>query len=166
MRVLHSFRPHGDVAEAVVAALPPERFGLGETCLEQQDPFLVAFAGFPRVGAVGEVLIGSAPQHADAQATVQEVVEHRVLLGDAHRIVQGQVRAEDADLRVGESTTGDRGEDDGVRCQLLRGVVVLGEVQRVETGVERRPHSISPCSIVALTNSVSQIRGGAGHESP
>ncbi len=137
VRVLHTARPHGDVAEAVVTTFPSERFGLGEAGLHEQGAFLVTLARLPRVRAVGEVLVRRASQHRDPESSVEEVVEHRVLLGDPHRVVQRQVGAHHADLCFLVPLSGERGEEHRVGCQLLRRVVVLGEVQRVETGVER-----------------------------
>ena len=139
VRILHATGPHRDVAEPVVPAFPAERFGLGEAGLHEQRAFLVALTRLPRIRAVGEVLVRRAAQHRDAQPSVEEVVEHRVLLGDPHRVVQRQVGAHHPDLCVLEALSGERGEEHRVGRQLLRRVVMLGEVQRIEPGVERRP---------------------------
>ena len=142
--LLHRMRPHRDLPVAVVAPLPAERLGLVEALLDEQRRLLEPVARLPRVRAVGEVLVRRAAQHADAQATIEEVVEHRVLLGDADGVVDRDVGAEHPDVGVGEALAGDRRHGDRVRRQLLGRVVVLGEVQRVEPGVERGAALVEP----------------------
>ena len=68
----------------------------------------------------------------DPEAAGRSVVEHRDLLGDAHRVVQREDRGAHHDPRVGGAAEHDAGDRERRRLPAVVDAVVLGEHEQVE----------------------------------
>ena len=119
VRVLKHPWPNGNVAIAIVTTLPCEGFWLRPARFHEQRAFLSSFARLPRIVKIREVLVGCAPQHCDAESTFEQVVEHRVFLGDTHRVRDRKVGAKNPNLLTLESFTGQRGKHHGIWRDLF-----------------------------------------------
>ena len=81
-----------------------------------------------------ELLLAEAPTEAEDRPPAREVVEHRELLGDPHRVVPGQHGDERAQLEPGRLPGEPRQDHPLLGRELVVGEVVLGHPHRVEPG--------------------------------
>ena len=132
MRLLQRARPDRDRAELEMTALPAEGLRLGPGFEDQLHRFGGALARFGRVETVGQILAGDATQQPDPQAPRHQIVEHRQVLGDLHRVALRDDGPEDRDfdfLRMGREVGGRDGRGRG---QTMRGIMMLRDTDPVE----------------------------------
>ena len=133
MGLLRRARPDRDGAKLEMTALPAEGLRLGPGPEDQLHPLGGALTRLVRVEAEGQILPGDAAQHPDHQPARHQIVEHRELLGDLHRVALRHDRAEHRDLDLLRVRRQMRGRDDRAGCEALRRVVMLGDAEPVET---------------------------------
>ena len=97
MGLLQRARPDGDGPVLEVAALPAERLRFGPRLEDQLHALVGALPRLLRVEVVGHRLVGRPPQESHDQAPLGQGVEHRQLLGHAHRIAVRDDGAEQGD---------------------------------------------------------------------
>ena len=101
MRLLQRQLPRIDDAQMVVLALPAERAGHGPGLLDEVEGFLESLAVIGGIGVGRELLDAGAAHEARDDATARDEIEHRDLLGHAHRIVVDRQRiADEGDLAL------------------------------------------------------------------
>src|SRR5689334_1494946 len=98
MRLLDWARPDGNRSIFVVAAPPAEGLRFGPRAADDLQGFVEASAGFRRVDVVRHVFIGGSAQHTGDDAPVGEGIEHGEFLGDAHWILDWNIRTEERDF--------------------------------------------------------------------
>ncbi len=163
MRLLQRTRPDRDRAELEVTALPAKGLRLGPGFEDQLHRLGGALARLGRVETVAQILAGDAAQQADPQAPRHQIVEHRQIFGDLHRVALRYDRAEHRDLyllRMGREVGGRDGRG---RRQPMRGIVVLGDADPVEPQALDELHPLDHAAI-GLHSGVAVI--GVGRHRP
>jgi hypothetical protein len=133
MRLLVRARPQVHVLQVVVLAVKGERPGLGPRADDEVVRLVEAVVRESRVDAEGVVLGADAAHEAADQAPAADDVDHRVLLGDHHRVRAKRQRASEyRDFYPGSLSGKSRCSDDRRRHEAVRGLVMLVHRHRVE----------------------------------
>ena len=164
MRLLERLRPHVDVAELEVLALPGER----SRCCPGLDDQLVrlaeARAGVRRVDVVRKELVAGAHHLARDHPPAADDVEHGDLFGHPQRVVvQRQHVAQNDQFGVRRSARQTGGHDVGRRHQAVRVLVMLVDAHAVESELVGQLQLIQ-VAVVDLVAALSVVQVVLAHD--
>ena len=145
MRLLQRPWPDRDRAELEVTPLPTKGLWLSPGLEDQLHRLGGTLARFGRVETVAQIFPGDTAQQPDHQATLQQDVQHRQLLGDLHRIALRHDWAKHCNLYGFRAGRQMGGRDNWGGCQAMRRIMVLGYADPIKAQLlDNRSRSTIP----------------------